>query len=126
MISGINSYFAGVTAMSGVLPTKTEGCCRNSFGARAEDSKRVTLSEEGSPGSGVTSDADTKVTISGSVVYEPVSLLTDLSGSGGPMKMSDYPEQFSAGTHRQSLQKFLQTNDEAAQEPVTYTFEILV
>jgi hypothetical protein len=74
-----------------------------------------------------TSGADTKLTISGSVVYEPVSLLADLSGSGAPRKITDSLESFSPlAAYKRLLSEAPLPDNEAAHEPVTYTFEILV
>ena len=127
MISHINPYFAGITALSAALSTKTESPDRSSFTIRAEESKQPRASVEGSPTCRDTSGADTKVTISGSVVYEPASLLADLSGSGAPRKLTDSLESFSPmAAYKRLLSEPAQSNDEAVREPITYTFEILV
>jgi hypothetical protein len=127
MISHINPYFAGITALSAVFSAKSEGPGRSSFAVRAEESKRPGASVEGSPTRSDTSGADTKLTISGSVVYEPVSLLADLSGSGAPRKMTDSLESFSPlPAYKRLSSEPPRPDNEAPHEPATYTFEILV
>lgn len=127
MSSRIDTYFAGITAVSGILSAKAENSGRSSFGIATEESGR--------PGPCIKEDTvrttatgfDAKVTISGSVVYEPAGLLADLAGSGAPAKPGNTLEAFSsaAGYSRPSFASF-SADSEASSEPVTYTFEILV
>jgi hypothetical protein len=127
MISHINPYFAGITALSAVFSAKSESPGRSSFTTREEESKRPGASVGSGPTCSDTSGADTKLTISGSVVYEPVSLLADLSGSGAPRKMTDSLESFSPlAAYKRLLSEASRPDNEAIHDPVTYTFEILV
>jgi len=96
-------------------------------GSGSEETNRPGTGVQGSPICTGASGHETKVTISGSVVYEPLSLLADLAGSNAPAKLTDSVESFSApAAYRQPVSNPPQPDGETARDPVTYTFEILV
>lgn len=128
MSSRIDTYFAGITAVSGILSAKAEKSGRSSFGIATEESRRPGPCIEEGTVRITASGIDAKVTISGSIVYEPAGLLADLAGSGAPAKPGNTLETLSsaAGYSRPSFAS-LSADGEASSEPVvTCTFEIMV
>ena len=113
--------------MSAGLSPKSANSVPDFSGTGAEEPSRPGAGVHGSLTGTAASGHEMKVTISGSVVYEPLSLLADLAGAGAPARLADSVESFSAAkAYGQSSPRPLQPDDESALGPVTCTFEILV
>ena len=123
MTTGIDpSYYTGV-ANSLVVSTKPERSCRSSINAKTDDSIRTRPSREGKPIRTFSPEANMGTTPSGSVIYDPKSLLKDLSGVGSAERMTqEMPEVTLPYKNSQSTKGFVVIID----EPIVSTFEIIV
>ena len=123
MITGINSYYYAGTTNSVLLSEKLQHTSQNVANSRPDDSRKVKLSNEKNSVRPFAPEADIKISLSGSVITEPNSLLADLSGIGRSQEMKqELPETTLPYRNLQPSERFLVIID----EPVTYTFEIIV
>jgi hypothetical protein len=125
MISGINSYYAGVVG-SVNASARPESFSQAALDTVVRNSDKVKPSGDGSARP-VLSSGDTSLTAAASVVYEPTSLLVDLSGTAGAQKVTDPSSKvIPSGTYEQYSFKSSGAGEEPPDQPVAYTFETIV
>ncbi|MCX5813699.1 MAG: hypothetical protein NT178_14305 [Proteobacteria bacterium] len=123
MITGINSFYYSGIVNSVILSEKSQHTPQNVNNSRPDDSRKVRLSDEKNSIRPFAPEADIKISLSGSVIYDPNSLLADLSGIGRSQKIKqEMPKTIFPYGSSQPLREFQLIFN----EPVTHTFEIIV
>jgi hypothetical protein len=123
MVSGINSFYYAGIADSVTLSDRSRHTAQSVANSRPDDSRKVKVSDQGSSIRPFAPEADIKMSLSGSVIHEPKSLLADLSGVRRPQEMGrEVPK--TALPYRSSPRSggFELIID----DPITSTFEIIV
>ncbi|MCX5814844.1 MAG: hypothetical protein NTX75_01190 [Proteobacteria bacterium] len=123
MITGIDPFYYSGIINSVILSEKSQHTPQNITNNRPDDSRKVRPSNEKSSVRPFAPEADIKISLSGSVITEPNSVLADLSGVGHSREMKqEMPKAVFHYKSSQSSEGFMAIID----EPVTYTFEIIV
>ena len=123
MITGIGPFYYSGIINSVIISEKSQHTHQNNTNNRPDDSRKVRPSDEKSSVRPFAPEADIKISLSGSVITDPNSVLADLSGVGRSQKMKqELPKAAFHYKRSQSSEGFPVIID----EPVTYTFEIMV
>ena len=123
MIPVINHFYHAGTVNSAIISEKLLHNPQNVTNSKPDCSRKVKLSNEENSSRPLAPEAVIKISLSGSVIHEPNSLLADLSGVGYSQEMKrEKPGITLTYNHLQPSEKIQLITE----EPVTYTFEIIV
>jgi hypothetical protein len=128
MITGFNLRYAGITcSVAATALVKVENPLQFVSKPRPDDAGTIRISDETGSVRPFAPKADTKLTLSGSIVFELNSLLVDLSNVDRTKEMPQLPQPTNpVGRYQQPSLHFLQLENKPLEEPVWHTFEIIV